>query len=187
MISKLITLIALAILAASAHAEVEDSGVMLRIKTDVPQLSFHWPAKAQSNVALTKEQVKSLLNAILGQNPDFAGQTVNVDQFRLATLDGGAPFLLATTDSSPMKAFQQITVLRCGDQICRGVILQSEPPIDLNRQLVSVRLGDAKKILIGRCVCPGGEREPGRLKHLFGVTEDVVGDQSAEYPQFFRD
>ncbi|WP_263419294.1 hypothetical protein [Terriglobus albidus] len=172
------------------EALAAEDNLIREIHVSVPRVPFAWP-ETTSGITITKVQVTDLLRAVdreaaLKDPLLDDGGDLSVESYQFTKLDDGAPFLVAVTDSSPARRYDEISLLRCVGVECELSTLKSEAPIDLNRQIVTADQGGKKEILIKRCVCLNGEIAPGILGFLYGVEDGKVRDVSASHREYFQ-
>ncbi len=175
------------LVSAQQHNEgpVDGSG-----NSTLARLPFSWPQNKHQADRITKQKISTLLtemekNAEDASGYDPSGKQDEIESYVFATLDTGPPYLIVTRDFGSTW-FQYIDVIRCERQKCYETSIHSEPPIDLNRQLLDLNKNGRHQILAAECVCPEGEREGGMLPYLFEVWDNKVRDSSAKYPEFFK-
>ena len=152
---------------------------------------FAWPKDEVQAAKITKQQIVALLLEIDKSVAITRGESISnlfedVESYRFASLDDGALYLLAVADASPMKWFQDIAVIRCYGTVCSSEWIHSEPPNDLNRQLLDLNHDGRHQMIVKKCICPGGERESGELLHIYSASGGKIADQSANYPEFYK-
>lgn len=114
------------------------------------------------------------------------GLVEDVNSYIFPKLDDGPLYLLAVADASPMKWFQDIAIVRCDGLPCASKWVHSEPPNDLNRQILDLNKDGKHQVLVKRCACPSGEQQGGDLVYVYGVLNGQIINESATYPEFHR-
>jgi hypothetical protein len=109
----------------------------------------------------------------------------DVESYLFTTFDSGPLYLVATTDAGSTW-FQYINVIRCEKRTCYGTSIHSDPPIDLEKQLLDLNKDGRHQILAEECLCLIQAHEGGILPYVLEVSHNEVKDSSARYPDFFK-
>lgn len=153
-------------------------------------MPFSWPQNKHQADQIAKRKIATFLTEMYKVGTDVTGNDPNAarnatDSYVFAVLDAGPPYLIVTSDAGSTW-FQYIDIIRCKRHTCYSTSIHSEPPIDLDKQLLDLNKNGRHQILAEECVCPEGEREEGLLPYLYEVSNNVVMDSSAKYPKYFR-
>lgn len=155
-------------------------------KIHLARLPLTWPDNQSAAAKVTKKQVVDLFNAMKAAEQDTltSALSYDVDQFLFAPLTAGRLQLVAVTDDSPRKLFQQISVVSCESTMCDWNSVYSNAPNILSRQVIDLDNDGVDELIVKQFVMPWHTRGVERT-FVLDYRGSALTDNSAQYLSYF--
>jgi hypothetical protein len=153
-------------------------------------MPFAWPKNKLQATKITKQQVLALVNGfaeanMADDNEDPSDFRNDVESYTFTNLDNG-PLYLVATDDGGSTWFQYFELIRCKQHRCHQITIHSDPSIDLDKQLLDLKMDGRHQILAEVCVCVEASRQGAYLPYIYEISNNKVIDSSKKYPEYYR-